>query len=148
MTFIGHAFARAGSRLLTEVQAALGAAARLPAHPKSAEPEGPLALWRWIEDNGDVVFPAIGFVIFVLVVVAVRRSAVNQESELKALRGKKDAIVRLMRARLSLTADQTATELGVNRYQAATMLDELVKEGALVQGRLPGGVINYRLKGL
>jgi hypothetical protein len=109
--------------------------------------DGPLALWHWIEDNSTIVFPLIGLVIVALVVIAVRRSAVDTEEELLQRRGQKDAIIRLMRARLSLSADQTAHELRVDRYHAAALLEELVQEGALVQGRLPGGVISYRLKG-
>ncbi len=140
MTFIGHALVRLSV-------ATVGLAPRAK-KPDEADDEGPLALWHWIEDHGDVVFPLIGLIIFVLVVIAVRRAMVSQEQEIKSRRGQMDTIVRLMRAKLSLTADQTATELGINRYQASTLLDELVKEGALVQGRLPGGVVNYRLKGL
>jgi len=151
VTFIGPATASAGSRIFALALGALSWLGPTPQRPRSHQlpnEDGPLALWHWIEDNGEIVFPLIGFVILALVFIAVKRSSVNQEAELATRRKQMDAIVRLMRARLSLTADQTASELQVDRYRAASMLDELVKEGALVQGRLPGGVISYRLKGL
>ncbi len=125
--------------------------ATLPKTPRAKhqlpDEEGPLAVWHWIEDNGAIVFPLIGFFIAALIFIAVRRGAVNQEALNEERRKQKDQIIRLMRARLSLTADQTAHELRVDRYHAAALLEELEKEGTLTQGRIAGGVSSYRLKG-
>jgi hypothetical protein len=105
-------------------------------------------LWRWIEDNGEVVFPAIGVVILLLVVLAVRRGSLSEKEALHARAGQKEQVVRLLRLKLSLTAEQTALELRVDRYRAAGLLEEMERDGVLVQGRFAGGAATYRLKGL
>ena len=105
-------------------------------------------LWRWIEDNGEYVFPLIGIVILGLVLLAVRRGTLSQQEELRKRADQKEQIIRLVRAKLSLTAESTAPELGVDRYHAAALLEELEKEGVLALGRAAGGVATYRLKGL
>ena len=117
---------------------------------KSARPDDDEAhhLWHWIEDNGEYVFPLIGIVILALVLLAVRRGTLRQQDELRKRAGQKEQIIRLMRAKLSLTAESTAPELGVDRYHAAALLEELEKEGVLALGRAAGGVATYRLKGL
>ena len=104
-------------------------------------------LWHWIEDNGEYVFPAIGIVILVLVILAVRRGSISQEEELRKRAGQKEQIIRLMRAKLTLTADAAAQEMGIDRYHAATLLEELEREGVLSQGRQSGGAATWRLKG-
>lgn|GEM_PF-1814593 len=141
MSSIGFAIARVQ-------QGAFALFCFLPmAKNKLTEEEGPIALWHWLEDNGEVVFPLIGLLVAALIVVAVRRSSVNSEEELLGRRKQKDTLVRLMRAKLSLTADQAAAELKTDRYHAAALLEELVQEGSLIQGRVQGGVVNFRLKG-
>ena len=149
MTSIGHNFARLGDELLALAlrSSSSGLFAPPHAHHRQPDDEGPLALWHWIEENSSFVFPLIGVVILALVIIAVRRSSADTGEELAERRAQMDAIVRLMRARLTLTADQTASELKINRYHAAALLDELVKEGSLVAGRASGGVVSYRLKG-
>ena len=81
-------------------------------------------------------------------IVAVRRGSISQQEELRKKSGQKEQIIRLMRAKLSLTADAASHELGVDRYHAAALLEELEREGVLAPGRQSGGVTNYRLKGL
>ena len=105
-------------------------------------------LWHWIEDNGEYVFPLIGIVILALVILAVRRGSISQQEELSKRSGQKEQIIRLMRAKLSLTADAASHELGVDRYHAAALLEELEREGVLAPGRQVGGGTSYRLKGL
>ena len=57
-------------------------------------------------------------------------------------------LVRMMRAKLLVSADVVAGELQVDKFLAASLLDELVREGMLVEQRMVGGIANYRLKGL
>ena len=59
-----------------------------------------------------------------------------------------DAIVRMTRSRLRVDAENVAAELQTDRLQAGALLDELVKEGKLVEQRVTGGGASYRLKGL
>jgi hypothetical protein len=124
------------------------AAALVPKRQALEDDDGAHRLWRWIEDNGEFVFPAIGVVILALVLLAVRRGTLSQQEELRKKTAQKEQLVRLVRARLSLTADACAPELGVDRFHAAALLEELVREGVLAQGRVAGGVATYRLKGL
>ena len=105
-------------------------------------------LWHWIEDNGEYVFPLIGIVILALVILAVRRGSISQQEELRKRSGQKEQIIRLMRAKLSLTADAAAHELGIDRFHASGLLEELEREGVLAPGRQVGGGTSYRLKGL
>ena len=105
-------------------------------------------LWHWIEDNGEVVFPLIGLAILGLVLLAVRRGTLSQQEELRKKAALKEKIIRLVRAKLSLTAESCAPELGVDRYHAAALLEEMEREGMLALGRAAGGVATYRLKGL
>jgi hypothetical protein len=105
-------------------------------------------LWHWIEDNGEYVFPLIGIVILGLVILAVRRGSLSQQEELSTRARQKEQIIRLMRKKLSLTADATAQELHIDRYHAAALLEELEREGVLAPGRQSGGSTLYRLKGL
>ena len=110
--------------------------------------DGAHHLWHWIEDNGEYVFPLIGIVILGLVLLAVRRGTLSAQDELRKRAAQKEQIVRLMRAKLSLTAESCAPELGVDRYHASALLEEMEREGLLALGRAAGGVATYRLKGL
>lgn len=101
-----------------------------------------------MEDSSDVVYPLLGIAVIGLIFLAIRRGMVGHDAEVMAKGRQKDSIVRLMRARLSLTADAVAAELKVDRFRAAVLLDELEREGKLVQQRMTGGVATYRLKGL
>ena len=119
---------------------------RKPARPPG-EDEG-YRLWHWIEDNGEYVFPLIGIVILALVILAVRRGSISEAEELRKRGALKEQIIRLMRSKLSLTAEAAAHELGIDRYHASTLLEELERDGVLARGRQSGGVTSYRLKGL
>ena len=136
--------------LALAVQGSLTLALAAP-KKKSARPpdEGEAHhLWHWIVDNGEYVFPLIGIVILALVLLAARRGTLSQQEEIRKRAAQKEQIIRLVRAKLSLTAESTAPELGVDRYHAAALLEELDKEGVLALGRAAGGVATYRLKGL
>ncbi len=54
----------------------------------------------------------------------------------------------MMRAKLLVSPDAVAGELSIDRFVASALLEELVREGKLVEQRIAGGVANYRLKGL
>jgi hypothetical protein len=71
----------------------------------------------------------------------------SNTAEMQQHQEQKDAIVRMMRAKLLVNADAVAGELHVDRFRASSLLDELMKEGKLVEQRTVGGVA-YRLKGL
>jgi hypothetical protein len=105
-------------------------------------------LWYWIDDHGDVVFPLIGLAIVALVIVGIRRGMKSNVAELHEKQEQKDAIVRMMRAKLLVSPEAVAGELQIDHFKASALLEELVKEGKLVQQRVTGGIANYRLKGL
>lgn len=121
----------------------------LPKKAREAlDEDGAHQLWRWMEEHGEWVFPLIGLAILALVVWAVRRGSISQAEELHKKGLQKEQIIRLMRLKLSLTAETAAAELGIDHFAAAALLEEMLKEGRLVAGRSAGGVASYRLKGL
>jgi hypothetical protein len=105
-------------------------------------------LWYWIDDHGDVVFPLIGLAIIALVFFGIRRGMTSNTAELQQKQDRKDAIVRMMRSKLLVTADAVAGDLHIDRFAASALLDELVREGKLLEQKAAGGIANYRLKGL
>jgi len=105
-------------------------------------------LWYWIDDHGDVVFPLVGLAIVALVLFGIRRGMTSNTAELQKKQERKDSIVRMMRAKLLVSPEAVAGELGIDHFNASALLDELVKEGKLVQQKAAGGVASYRLKGL
>ena len=104
-------------------------------------------LWHWIEDHLEIVFPIVGVTVIVLVLWAVRRGMAQADDAVAVRMRQKEAITRLMRLKLNVTAETVATELHLDRFHAAALLEELGKEGVLV-ARTLGGVSSYRLKGL
>ncbi len=122
---------------------------RAPHKPHApGEEDSAHELWYWIDDHGDVVFPLIGLAIVALVIFGIRRGMTSNTAELQQKQERKDSIVRMMRAKLLVSAETVAGELGIDHFKASALLDELVKEGKLVQQKAAGGVANYRLKGL
>jgi len=105
-------------------------------------------LWHWIEDHLEIVFPVAGVTVVLLVIWAVRRGMAQQADEIAVRLRQKDEIIRLMRAKLLVDAQTVAQGLKLDRFHAAALLEELAKEGKLVQARVQGGVASYRLKGL
>ena len=105
-------------------------------------------LWFWLEDHGDVLFPVIGILVVALIVYGIRRGMTSNVVDLHKRQEQKDAIVRMMRQKLLVSAEVIAHELGIDHFTASALLDELVREGKLVQQQVAGGVANYRLKGL
>ena len=148
--------AQAGSALFAQGQSLLlraSVAVWLWRDPKKKQPRPPEEddahkLWHWIEDNGEIVFPLIGILILALVILAVRRGTLSQQEELRRRAGLKEQVIRLMRAKLSLTAEAAAQEMGIDRYHAAGLLEEMTKEGVLAEIRHSTGIASYRLKGL
>jgi hypothetical protein len=113
-----------------------------------AAPDDTYKLWGWIEDHLEIVFPVVGVAVILLVLFAVRRGMQQQANEVAIRLRQKEEIVRLMRAKLLVNAELVAHELQLDRFHAARLLEELVREGTLVQARVAGGVASYRLKGL
>jgi hypothetical protein len=105
-------------------------------------------LWYWLDDHGDIAFPLIGLAIIALLAFGIRRGMASNNDDLRRRQDEKDAIVRMMREKLLVSPDAIASELEVDRFRAAALLEELEREGKLVQQRVSGGVANYRLKGL
>jgi hypothetical protein len=104
-------------------------------------------LWYWIDDHGEIVFPLIGLFIAAILFLGIRRGMKSNVAELHTRQERKDAIVRMMRSKLLVSADVVAGELQIDKFVAASLLDELVREGKLVEQRMVGGIANYRLKG-
>ena len=115
-------------------------------HPMEADEAH--KLWYFIDDHGDIVFPLIGLAVVALVIFGIRRGMTSNVVELHKKQEQKDAIVRMMRAKLMVSAELVAGELRIDRFAASALLEELVKEGKLIVQRIAGGVANYRLKGL
>jgi len=105
-------------------------------------------LWYFVEDHGEIVFPLLALVVVALIVFGIRRGMKSNVAGLQQKQEQKDAIVRMMRAKLLVSPDAVAGELSIDRFVASALLEELVKEGKLVEQRVAGGVANYRLKGL
>jgi len=115
-------------------------------HPMEADEAH--KLWYFIDDHGDIVFPLIGLAVVALVIFGIRRGMTSNVVELHKKQEQKDTIVRMMRARLMVSAEAVAVDLHIDHFTASALLDELVKEGKLVQQKVQGGISNYRLKGL
>jgi len=105
-------------------------------------------LWYWIEDHGEILFPLIGLAVIALIVLGVRRGMKSDVATLQKKQDQKDAIVRMMRQKLLVSAEAISTALRIDHFQASALLDDLVREGKLVEQKSTGGVANYRLKGL
>ncbi len=119
-----------------------------PHKPHASAEDSAHELWYWIDDHGDIVFPLIGLAIVALVIFGIRRGMTSNVAEMQKKQESKDAIVRMMRAKLLVSAEGVSGELGIDHFSASALLDELVKEGKLVQQKASGGVASYRLKGL
>jgi hypothetical protein len=105
-------------------------------------------LWYFLDDHSDVIFPLLGLAIVALIVFGIRHGMTSNVAELRKKQERKDAIVRMMRSKLLVTADAVSGELGIDHFSASALLDDLVKEGKLIEQKSSGGVANYRLKGL
>jgi hypothetical protein len=105
-------------------------------------------LWAWMDDHGDVVFPLMGLAIIGLLFLGIRHGMQSSGDEMKRKMHDKDEIVRMMRSRLLLNADEVCKHLKIDRLRAAALLEELLVEGKLVEQRSSSGVANYRMKGL
>ena len=105
-------------------------------------------VWYFIEDHGDILFPLIGIAVIALIVLGIRKGMKSNVASLQEKQERKDSIVRMMRQKLLVSAEAVANELEIDHFHASALLDELVKEGKLVEQKSAGGVANYRLKGL
>jgi hypothetical protein len=121
--------------------------------PRARKPQAPPSddssrLWNWLEANGEIVFPLLGLAIAALLFLGIRRGMESSTEQMREKEERKEAIVRMMRAKLMVSAEMVAADLQVDKFLAASLLDELVREGKLVEQRMTGGIANYRLKGL
>ncbi|MGZ6143238.1 MAG: hypothetical protein ACXWLM_07860 [Myxococcales bacterium] len=105
-------------------------------------------LWYWVDDHGEIVYPVIAVIVIGLVVLGIRRGMTSNVAQLQKKQDQKDAIVRMMRQKLLVSAEAVSTGLSIDHFAASALLDELVREGKLVEQKSTGGVANYRLKGL
>jgi hypothetical protein len=119
-----------------------------PHKPHAPAEDSTHELWYWIDDHGYIVFPLIGLAIVALVIFGIKRGMTSNVAEMHKKQESKDAIVRMMRSKLLVSAEAVSGELGIDHFSASALLDDLVKEGKLVQQKSSGGVANYRLKGL
>ena len=135
---------------LIELALAFGPSGFRPRKHKVRPPAGDQAhqLWYWLDDHGDIVFPLLGLAIVALIIFGIRRGMTSNVAELHQKQDRKDDIVRMMRSKLLVTAEAVAGELGIDRFAASALLDELVREGKLVEQKSAGGIASYRMKGL
>ena len=143
-----HALLAVALAATQALAASMGAARPKPRKPRPPDADETHKLWHWIEDNLEIVFPVVGVTVLLLVILAVRRGMQTSENEIKERLRQKDEIVRLMRAKLTVNPAVVSQELSFDRFHAAALLEELEREGKLVQTRATGGVASYRLKGL
>ena len=139
--------------LCHELLAAALAMAPRGFRPRAHKPHPPAEdethrLWYLIEDHGDIVFPLLALLVLALIAVGIRKGLKSNTSELAEKQAHKDSIVRMMRSKILVSPEAVAGELHIDRFRASALLEELVKEGKLVEQRMVGGVANYRLKGL
>ena len=140
--------------LCHELLALALAAAPRGFRPRTHKPHAPeeedsgRRIWALIEDHGDIVFPVLALIVLGLIFLGIRRGMKSSTAEMQEKQARKDSIVRMMRTKLLVSPDAVASELNVDRFVASALLDELVKEGKLVEQRVVGGGANYRLKGL
>lgn len=116
--------------------------------PRPPTDDATQRFWTFLEDHGEVVFPLVGLAILGLLVLGIRRGMQSSGDELRKKLHDKDEIVRMVRSRLLLSADEVCAQLGIGRLQAAALLEELQREGKLVEQPGPSGVANYRMKGV
>lgn len=121
--------------------------------PRQHRAHGPASdqahqIWFWLDDHGDFVFPLLGLAIVTLLILGIRRGMTSNLAELQQKQDRKDEIVRMMRKKLLVTADAIAGDLGIDRFAASALLEELLREGKLLEQRSTGGPASYRLKGL
>lgn len=105
-------------------------------------------VWYFVEDHGDVLFPLIAVAVIALIVVGIRRGMSSNVANLQKKQDQKDAIVRMMRQKLLVSAEAISNELKIDHFHASALLEDLVKEGKLIEQKSTSGVANYRLKGL
>lgn len=108
--------------------------------------DGLAQLWKWMEANGTIVYPAIALIIIGLIAGALFASwradelAGEQRGELKM------RILQVMRRRISgVSAEQVAAELQIETILAAKLLDELEKDGTVSAAR-GGTLVQYRIR--
>jgi hypothetical protein len=128
--------------------ALLAFAPRRPHKPHPVADDQWQAIWYFFEDHGDILFPLIGLAVIALIALGIRRGMKSNVAILQRKQDQKDVIVRMMRAKLMVSAEAVANDLKIDHFHASALLDELVKEGKLVEQKSTGGVANYRLKGL
>lgn len=117
----------------------------------AASSNGPLdvaRLWRWIESNGTIVYPALALVIIGLIAGALFASWRADELEGERRGELKMKILQVMRRRISgVSAEQIGAELQIDVLLAAKLLNELDQEGAVASARGAGSVpTQYRLR--
>ena len=119
-----------------------------PHKPHTPADDDAHLVWYWIDDHSEIIFPIVGALVLALVILGVRRGMKSNVAHLQQKQDQKDAIVRMMRARLLVSAEAVAVDLHIDHFTAAALLDDLAKEGKLIPQKAAGGVTNYRLKGL
>lgn len=119
-----------------------------PHKPHPPAEDNTQVIWFWIDDHGEIVYPLVAILVIGLIALGIRRGMTSNVAQLQKKQEQKDSIVRLMRAKLLVSAEAVSTELHIDHFAASALLDDLVREGKLVEQKSSGGVANYRLKGL
>jgi hypothetical protein len=103
-------------------------------------------IWEWMEANATFVYPAIAIGIIALVLGALLASWRSDELDAEQRGALKDAMLKLMRRRISgVSAESVGAELQIDTVLASTLLAELVEQGlAAPSGTAP---VHYRIRG-
>ena len=104
-------------------------------------------LWTWAEAHGPAVFPAAAALVLGVFALGLHHAFQGSLADLRIQQVQKDEILRQTRGRLTVTPESIARTLGVDRFRAAALLEDLTREGLLVRQRQSGGIPSYRLKG-
>lgn len=104
-------------------------------------------LWEWMDANATVVYPVIAVAIIALIVGALFASWRSDELNAEQRGRLKDAMLKLMRRRVSgVSAEQVAAELQIDTVLAGRLLSELVEQGLVSASQ--SSPVQFRLRGM
>jgi hypothetical protein len=103
--------------------------------------------WEFIEQNSRILFPLLAVLLVVLLGAGVMSAWKTPElvgAEKAKLKGE---IIRSLRSHIGwMTAQEIGEALDIETHTAATLMEEMKKDGVLVSGTIENR-IHYRVKG-
>ncbi len=103
--------------------------------------------WDFIEQNSRILLPLLALLMVVLLVASVINAWKTPEiagAEKARLKGE---IIRTLRSHIGwMTAQEVAEKLDIETHTAASLMDEMKRDGVLVSGTIESH-IHYRVRG-